>query len=576
MVARRIAIFSLVVFAFALAAPSPTLACSGGGPPWSERLPGLIQYNDVVVIGGFAKLDDADINGIFHARMYLNGSGPGYLLVSATDVRYIENSRYVHRFYRTCGGIGTIYREQSATQVFFLRRLGDGTYEINLAASFRDADSTFSVWERAEETGSVEIRLTLEELVAQITAEAGHEPLEPNPPAGYPRLAPVLITTQNDQYFLLPVDTKELVPVAEEDLVDLQRGPSACSAPPCAVYSPNGLDKVYLYAEEGDAQPLHDDIRPTIETRAIGQQIVFSPTSDTYALWHDEQIQIYILWYPDWGYPPDRLAENFNAEVVNTTPAGNSLDYPVAWSPDGRILAFSTDEGLWLWDALTSDYPPQLLIPANSDVPTARYFSPKGRYLAITDGNRRYNLDLMTRREMPDGYISPDDRTLLVFDTATTVPTTLEVMRLAPGIRRTEYYPEVQYRKVQWMDTANFVAAISGFGYTEWVPIPPYKDAAGEWVYEALPEHVDEAFRDVAQYHASGLTNSIYEAIVPYAVRTPFIDDFTYEDGPGLIEINVGGYELWVNGRLFSFDTVLPSPIKDAVWLPSAFYFEHD
>ena len=127
----------------------------------------------------------------------------------------------------------------------------------------------------------------------------------------------------------------------------------------------------------------------------------------------------------------------------------------------GRYF-FSTDAGMWFWDALTSGSLPQLLIPAIDDIPTVRYISPQGRYIAIAEGNHYYNFDLVSQQRLPDGYVSPDDRVLLVFDTQAVAPTTLEVMYLAPGIRSFEYYPEVRYLDVQWVNSTYFVASITG------------------------------------------------------------------------------------------------------------------
>jgi hypothetical protein len=132
----------------------------------------------------------------------------------------------------------------------------------------------------------------------------------------------------------------------------------------------------------------------------------------------------------DW-YAPTEV----NSVVLNAqTPADciNQFAERSAWSPDGRRLGYSDSEGLWLWDVLTPDAQPQLLVPTtDSTIPFARYFSPMGRYLAVSEGDLRQTLDLVSGEILPDGLVAPDDRTLLKFDT-NAVASELEVCSLTP------------------------------------------------------------------------------------------------------------------------------------------------
>jgi hypothetical protein len=404
----------------------------------------------------------------------------------------------------------------------------------------------------------------------------GHKPQKPQEDTPYPRTTPILLTTQSNQNFILPVDNTALVSIPADELVDLRRDQYDCYAP-CTAYSPNGLDKVYLQTDGNEPHKIETYL-PYIESNAVGQRIVFSASSDTYTLWNDKQIQLYALWYPKLGYPDGWLDQMRTPELVNSTAAGDSLQFPVVWSPDGRTLVYSTDEGLWLWDALTIGAAPQLLIPTHMKVPTVRYFSPQGHYLAIEDSGKRYNLDLVTRHELPDGYVSPNDRILLVFNTAAEKPTTLQVMYLAPGIRQFEYYPKVKYLNVQWLDDTYFQASITGSSYLKFNVIE-HKDAEGHIQMEAEPYVVEEPFYDTVRYHSSGIHWIQHELQVPYPIEDVQMRDFSYKKGPGLIEISVDGYSVSINERFrnpISLASELPSPIKKATWLPSAFYYEHN
>lgn len=550
---------------------SPVYACSGGPPTWEVWLPQLVEQSDVIVIGHYVELDDTETNGILRVSAYLHGQGAEHLLIRSETLAHIENNRNVNRRYSRCTSIAQLYT--TGSYLYFLSHQGDGTYSIRHRRYF---EHTYTA--DAETEASIDRALL--ELIQQITAVTGQPPQTPDTGYAYPRTTPILITTTEGEHFLLPVDTVNLVPVAESELADLRRDQHECAGPPCTVFSPNGLNRVSL-AEAGQ-EPPSDSIsiltEGYVESSAVGERIAFSTTSDTYALWHGDQIELYALWYPHLGYPDYLFADYvFTSEFLTAIPAGNSVEYPIAWSPDGRMLVFSTDEGLWLWDALTLDYPPQLLFPTTTDVPVARYFSPQGRYLAITEGDRRYIYDFVTQRELPDGYVSPDDRILLVFDTAADGPTTLEVAYLAPGIRRSEFYPEVQYLDVAWIDDAYFAASITGISFLRLETIVT-ESASGEIFYEAVPYVVEEPFVDVVTYHASGIYT--YDQQVPYLIQDVQMRGFTYKAGPGLIKISDDGYHLRLNnhplqviGTLLSLESLLSAPIEDVVWLPSAFYY---
>lgn len=567
LITYRFAFLSLIGLLFVFVPIRPAAACSGGPPPWNEWLPQLIQRSDVIVVGQYVKLDDANANGIFRVQSYLDGGGPESLVISASDVRSVENSLHVHRNYSDCGLNSLNYLKTSGSSIYFLSRQDDGIYVINHERYFPDTQSTTII---QDENGEV-FELSISGLSDQITEQLGHSPQTPNKGAPYPRITPVLLTTITGKHYLLPIDTNDLIPVADEALVDLKQDQYDCSPPPCTVYSPNGQDKIYLRSSESDFHSI-GSLLPYLEHNVIGERITFSATSDTYALWDNDEIRLYPLWYPAWGN------YFYEGELINAIPAGNSINYPVVWSPDGRTMVYTTDEGLWLWDALTIGYPPTLIVPTESEVPFARYFSPHGRYLAVTEGEKRYNLDLVTRKELPDGYVSPDDRKLLVFDTSATTPTTLEIVFLAPGIRQYEYYPEVKYLDVQWMDNERFIASIIGSSYLGYEQGEPIKDPASgeiiEGVYDAIPHVVDAPFHDVVIYSALETSPQGVSGLrVPYGVSEIQMDSFTFANGPGLIEISEDGYYLSVDGNLVSLESDLSQPIKDAAWLPSAFYF---
>ena len=565
---RRIPILGLFSLVFSLLMTQPAVACSGGPPPWSDWLPMILERSEIVVTGSYTRLDDSGANGIFHVEQYLVGAGPEMLLIQSVALQHTENGRSVHRRYSSCGTGGNRASE-NGRYTYFLIRGQDGIYEVVHSRFFAEPQSTISVWER--DRG--EVKLTASTLHAQITAVSGTRLSKPNMDSSQPRTTPILITTLGGRHYLLPVDSTELVSVPDDEVVELRRDQTECGPPPCIAYSPNKLDKVYLQSS-GESRYLDVGLCPIVESIAVGERIAFSVTNDTYALWHDGQIHIHALWYPALGYPDDSLSIMHQpSDSLNAIPADDSVGYPVAWSPDGRTLAFSTEDGLWLWDALTTDSSPDLLMPSGDAVPIVRYFSPQGRYIAVTDGPRHFTLDLINGKELPDGVVSPNDRILLAHDMSSNEPSSLDVIYLAPGLRQFTYYPEVQYRDVQWIDDRNFVASISGFSFIEWLPAEPYQDASGEWIYEALPHFVEEPFVAVTTYHSSGIYS---EHVVPMSLSEIQMRDFTYTSGPGLIEIGIDGYHLKVRGHFIDLTEQLSEPIQNVVWLPYGFYFETD
>ena len=549
----------------------PVSACSGGPPPWDEWVKWLLANSDVVVVGQYSQLDDANANGIFHVQSYLQGSGGEYLVISARDTRDIENGLHVERYHYTCSSPSI--KQTTGTYVYFLKRQNTGIYVIQHESYFASPDTATSNYYTKD---YVETKLDSAGFSADISSRVGSMPKKPQADTPYPRTTPILLTTESNQNFLLPVDNTNLIAIPDDELVDLRRDQYDCSSP-CTAYSPNGLDKVYLQTERDEPHDPHDlgYIDHVVGSVAVGQRIVFSATSDSYALWKNDQIQMYALWYPKLGYPYEPMGSLLTPELFNSTEAGISLQFPVAWSPDGRMLAFSTDKGLWLWDALTVGSVPQLLIARHDQVPVARYFSPRGRYLAVEDGDRRYNLDLVSHTELPDGYVSPNDRILLAFDTAAQEPTTLHVMYLAPGIREFDFFPEVKFLKVQWIDDTYFAASITGFSYLKLLPPEPNSDPAQGADFEV----VEAPFYDVGRFHSSGGGQLIEDYHIPYLLDAVQMRNFVYKKGPGLIEISVDGYSVSINRghspslASLSFASSLSSPIKEAVWLPSAFYY---
>jgi hypothetical protein len=151
------------------------------------------------------------------------------------------------------------------------------------------------------------------------------------------------------------------------------------------------------------------------QTRLRGSGFRISPDSDAIAIWRNDEIVIYngIIAGRYYDSPLNPLDV-----VSSTTVHGASHSWRGVWSEDSRWLAFSDEQGLWLWDVFTQ--PPTLLLPTESDyIPYARFFSNSGRYLGVSTADGNLILDLQSDLIFPDGIIAPDERHLITVDTVT-------------------------------------------------------------------------------------------------------------------------------------------------------------
>lgn len=557
---------------------SPVYACSGGGfHSFEGYLAYLTESPGVIVVGQFAELDDTNTNGIFEVERYLAGDNDAqYITVSMNDIRQVTNQREVHRYY-PCW-INKLMRpllNSTSQYILFLDYSDDGIYRpaIRRFFQFANEDVTFDGWEQSFTSNEIQERLS------ELTGQSYSPVIEEYPQL--PRTTPVLITTTSGQNYLIPVDSDIPVALSAEDALMRSRNLITCDTPPCVVWSPNNLDQIHLLRP--DDEPIYGDNYDITQIYSVvGERISMSSSNDAFALWQaDGLLEIYTLWTPDYAFPTGIMDAQYRPlyrHEIQLNPT--VLNYPAVWSPDGRALVFSNEEGLWMWDVYTEDFPPQLVIPTEHSIPVARYFSPQGRYLAVTDGNRNYNLDLMTRRELPDGYLSPTDRVLLVFDTAHENGTSLEVMHLAPNNLHTEYYPDVLYHQIQWTANTSFLAVVSGTGYRIWETGELLEDGTDTARFIL----VDDPFFAIRSYPTRGIRDS-YVYVAPYNVEPPFFSQFVYHPQMGTLDISVSGYQLrimsnqnnyTINHSFIDLSDYIDAPIASAEWLPSAFYYAPD
>lgn len=68
---------------------------------------------------------------------------------------------------------------------------------------------------------------------------------------------------------------------------------------------------------------------------------------------------------------------------IAVSPASSETFYALAWSPDGKQLATSTEGKIWIWDMLSNQYRPLIDAQLAGSSVKALAWSPNGNYLAV-------------------------------------------------------------------------------------------------------------------------------------------------------------------------------------------------
>lgn len=464
----------LIPLLWVLAQPLAVVqACSGGGnTPLEARIAQADYVSKVRVI----ETDDVGQNAFVQVERYLvGGTGPQILFLSGDTPPGIQRGRIDKNPTDECG---SYIDDLKRGDIFYaiLKRSADGTYhgigEIPYYTDFfrfPSPDSQVNVYLK----GTASETLTEPQFVQAIAEISGETATDPKADSITPTEAPLVITTTSGADYLLPLDGRHLAPITEPLLQDvvlagyMARSPNSmwgerlyndlplCPDIDCFVFHPlntaflPGDDRILLTWGWDDASEL------------TGQSLLVSPAADAAAIWNDDTLSVYLLHYAISYIEPQEL--EYVPQLMGSVPlkTGNNIkadSHHAAWSSDSRQLAYSDADGLWLWDALGGGEP-RLIIPAQADViPYARYFSPHGRYLAVTAGDRLYNLDLVSGDELDDGFFSSDDRLLLALSPTQSVGFyNFSLQQFAPPDRYAPFVNGTTVRQAAWLDDGWFL-----------------------------------------------------------------------------------------------------------------------
>lgn len=477
---KRWPMLCIPLFVFLIVTFSPqhtALACSGGYPVSILNLETDLDEGVIVVRGtGTGRVGKGEV----HVKEYIIGE-PDYSLLR---LLYYGKGRLTAEsvgYYAGSCGYGALYPTDHEAY-YVMRRHQDGTYRITHIITFPSEYPQFvdSTPERNR------YHLTEDEFLERINAN-------PRPPLfadiefpPNPLLNPMLIRTRNDSLYLLPVDAtvpEDIVLIAEnvrdvesidtfigittdESLIlherlsgyqwrwPLPQGVD-CTVMTCITFSKNGLfvilqrdanavrvcELALIFPNSsGSASTKGDPCRQSISptTLYIGKGVRTTPDSNYLAIWQGEMIVIYgsESWSEDVRYSGDAppLQASTSLELPTSGYPEDWFAGRGVWSSDSRWLAYSDARGLWLWDVFTQA--PQHVLPASLDgqqIPYARFFSPSGRYLAVSMGEQHFIMDRFSGLVFPDGVIRPDERMLLRRDTVNEAPVPAEMCSLLNG-----------------------------------------------------------------------------------------------------------------------------------------------
>lgn len=483
------------------------LACSGCvGCTWMD-IENDLGENTIVVRGSGVRNQDSAT--VFVAEYLVGEPDYPYLRVFYFGNGH-NNAARIGYYIGSCGSGAKYPSDEEAYYV--MTRQQDGTYRINHIISFPSETHQFTDTSIHWDTYS----LSEEEFLERINAN-------PQPPLFMdrefppgPLFSPVLILTENNSLYLLPVDARTgddivfivedvqqmqtidtFISIITDDKIILHEILSGfqwawdypegvdCLMIDCITFSDNGVimmrqvdadtiqvcELALIYPNSnyvsGPTAERHPCVRDTLPLSFYdGAGVRFSADSNHMAIWRNDQITVYggLYWVNNllWEREPIIVAST-TLDIPTEADTTDGFAGRGIWTQDSRWLAYSDAQGLWLWDVFTQA--PHLFLSTQDAgaIPYARFFSESGRYLAVSVGDEHFIMDRFSHLIFPDGIIRPDDRMMIRNDTVNHMPVPAETCSLLDG----QCSPLVEADPMPYIRNAGWRAS---YYPDEWVP----------------------------------------------------------------------------------------------------------
>ncbi len=443
-----------LIFTFTFVVVNTAQACSGGYPPGAFPLDYILDSSDsIIAIGRVSTTGESRINAVLTVDHYLREpQTEGVLLLMQNSLPVIYNSIVEGRPYPVRCSYLSPEIEGGRQFIASLYRVDNGTHHGIVLTSDENGMFNFQMQDQPEVTRT----FTTEELIAYVENRLGGETVKPEQYI-IPRPVSMRLFTQTGETYFLPVD--QSLPMLIEYPAKYRCGRFGDDDCTVIVTAPNGLDTVSFYSI-GSGVEEWNTIDDLYNPRLEGEAGVFSKNSDLFTAWTGNQIRVFATAGQD-GFDMGSSDGLTLLSSFTASPDDPLITGAGAWSPSGRIFAFSTQSGVWIWDALTLDTQPVLLLSATDQPIRVRHYSPLGNYLGLEDGTRRYYLDMISGREYPDGLISPDDRKLVAYDTSVTGLTPYTHHILLPEFTPLGY-DRAQISQFEWLAPDEYISAECG------------------------------------------------------------------------------------------------------------------
>jgi hypothetical protein len=574
--------------------PKTALACSAGVyPPFTS----VYKNSEVVVKAKVVEVDDLGQNAVVQVERYYKGNaGKQYLLFFRQHPLTMIG---VARGMRGGGDCATLYEAVQRGDTVYLMgtRLYSGAYFSSGLFKpeyfvYRNPGDTASVY--IGEGNIADVEHTEAALQALIAAQnsTNSDTAVPITDFSHPSYAPLLVTTKNGTQYVVPVDggspfavgsiigEQKIISLGSgEDLItSFGRGKERCIGLYCEAFSRFG----YSYNDEGYKFAY---CRSKYEYKAA----LFSPVG-TFAIWADSGI------YLGCG---DSLIAALNTDNKGATEA---LAAHAQWSADGRRFVYSDLKGLWLWEAGAVTGNPRLLVPATDAIPQAQYFSPLGTHLSVSEGEKRYTLNIKTGKTFFDGVFSPTEQIFVAFGTVRRETglfnaqvcwndksfgnlntfcdmengkpdTTKEVVTaIMVNPDRFAYIDDMEnIQHIEWTGTYELLAlTLPRPEYPDPTPPDEYWNAADGYLLRDYVVGIDT--RSLQYPNLKKMRERSQLAKVPLRFTSGF--DFIFDRANRGLAVLKNDSTLIVNGQTFGYTIgkEIDSPIVQIDWLPSLMY----